>query len=589
MLAAFLALTAACGGAPDPVSKGRDTAGTPAESTADSVVEADTSVDTSGTGNVDTAMDSGADSGTPPPAPYEAGCLSGLEEGYFRDTVGADPGAPLLADLNADGRLDLVVPAEGQVDAWLGHGDGAFTRSDQLSIGSRALSAGLADLDGDAEVDLVYVESLGDVVVHTGNADGTVAPVGTRTATGCATPSELAVDDVDGDGLADVIVACADPALVVLRNGGVSFSATTLAPSAEASEVVTADLDADGDVDLAAWVGGDTLETWANDGAGGWSPWASETVTGAYGLAAGDLDDDGDQDLVAGAFSRFDLVWFVNDGGGDFASSIVVGLWTYWAWGFADVVVLDADGDGIDDVVATGTSVDEEGASLHVFLGSAAGPTWLLGYNPNMERWLTQLGAGDVDDDGLDDVAAVGGEQLAYVHRAEGGGRFDDTTWLRGAGESGGWNLLADMNDDGLDDVVGARAWFLADGAGGWSDAVPTFDDDGYSAAVADLDGDGDRDVIVADGALIDLSFNDGAGGAASGSRPNGRGRTPTGNGIRTRKPEVRGGQRLERPLRHQPKAGVLPCHSLWSGMPNAYRTFWLDPQGWESERVLAF
>ncbi len=47
--------------------------------------------------------------------------------------------------------------------------------------------------------------------------------------------------------------------------------------------------------------------------------------------------------------------------------------------------------------------------------------------------------------------------------------------------------------------------------------------------------------------------------------------------------------QRLERPLRHQPKAGVLPCHSVWFGWANAYiiELFWSDPQEWSEERML--
>ncbi len=517
MLAPLVALLSACESAPDSASKGPDSQRPTADSIPDSGAEVESAGDSDTAADPESGSDTGLDSAPPEPPPYEASCLTGLEEGYFRDTVAADPGAPVLADVNADGRLDLVVPAEGEVSAWLGRGDGVFTPSHTLSTGTRGLSAGVADLDGDSVVDLVYLESGGTIVVHAGSADGTFAVAGTATATGCTAPSELVVADVDGDGLSDVIVACADPALVVLQGPATSFSATMLAPSAAAAELVVSDLDADGDVDLATLVGTDTLETWENDGAGGWSRRASVTATGASGLAAGDLDADGDVDLVAGTFYPFDLVWFVNDGDGDYASTIVPGLWVYWSWGIADVAVLDADGDGIDDVVATGTSVDDQGASLHVFTGSTAGPTWVAGYNPNMESWLARLGVGDVDNDGLDDVAVVGGEQRVYVHRAEGAGYFGDTTWLGGTGESGGWNLLADMNGDGLDDVVGARAWFLADGAGGWSDAVPTFDDDGYSAAVADLDGDGDRDVIVADGAVIDLSFNDGAGGTEGG------------------------------------------------------------------------
>ncbi len=58
---------------------------------------------------------------------------------------------------------------------------------------------------------------------------------------------------------------------------------------------------------------------------------------------------------------------------------------------------------------------------------------------------------------------------------------------------------------------------------------------------------------------------------------------------IRTEETQVLRGQRWERPLRHKPKAGVLPSHSMWSGWPNGYRTLWLDPKGWGTEKMLAF
>ena len=476
-------------------------------------------VDTSGdsdayTGDTTSSDDSGRDSGpggdsapdTGGTEPFSAACLEGLEEGYFRSSTGGGPGDPVLVDVDGDGDLDLVVPSTTGVDTWLGAGDGEFRHAGTLP--AYASAAALADFDGDGRADLAYLDGGGDVVAHAGDGAGSFDAAGVTTATGCAT-ADLATADLDGDGLRELVSSCDDEALLVLSQAGaLAFSVTRHVLDGSATKLVAVDLDGDGLDEVAVVVGGDRVAVLGKEGDGSLTPLTSVSTGTVTGLAPGDLDGDGDTDLVAAASTRTELAWLVNDGAGALTLVAVPGPENPWSWGLADVAVADVDGDGLDDAVGTGPYSDPFGNLVHVFGGGTAGPSYLLGSNPNLEDWLGDVAAGDIDGDGLGDIVVLG-DDVVYAHRAIGAGAFDDDTWLGGAGETGGDFALVDLDGDGLDDLLGIEAWFLSAGGGEFGDARPT-GVVGFDVVAADLDGDGDRDGVVADGTTVSVLRNEG-------------------------------------------------------------------------------
>src|SRR5207249_4575012 len=109
-------------------------------------------------------------------------------------TVGPFARAMATADLNGDGRVDLVVLDNQGAAVLLGRGDGSFAPQIRLAdLGGYGLAAG--DLDGDGKADLVVAGSSLGLSVRRGNGDGTFAP-GVAVETPCAVGGSLLLTDL---------------------------------------------------------------------------------------------------------------------------------------------------------------------------------------------------------------------------------------------------------------------------------------------------------------------------------------------------------------------------------------------------------
>ena len=151
--------------------------------------------------------------------------LLGNGNGTFRQPVdyatgpGSTPTSAALADVNADGRLDLLTANYGANAAGvlLGAGGGAFQPVAAYSTGPGTQPYGLAvaDITGDGRPDVVTTNyTASTATVLPGNGDGTFQPpVSYSTGTG-GTPYGVAVADVNGDGKPDVLAANASDGTV---------------------------------------------------------------------------------------------------------------------------------------------------------------------------------------------------------------------------------------------------------------------------------------------------------------------------------------------------------------------------------------
>ena len=144
---------------------------------------------------------------------------------------------------------------------------------------------------------MVAVLDGGAVALAINDGAGALAPT---TLDACASPSATAIADLDGDGLGDLVVACAGEAVVLFGPVSEASRRLSLGPAAQLYDVAARDLDGDGHVDVAAV---DVLAhealIWLAPGAGGSpEPFRRAVTRGPVAAAAGDVDGDGRVDLV---------------------------------------------------------------------------------------------------------------------------------------------------------------------------------------------------------------------------------------------------------------------------------------------------
>ncbi len=258
--------------------------------------------------------------------------------------------AVALGDLDGDGDLDaFVCNSDDQEDAiWLNDGRGMFQRSPQSFPPSSSNDVALADVDGDKDLDVVVSNWKGSVEIWINDGAGLFV---NRQSVSRISNTGVALGDLDGDGDADLVMTCiGGDNRVWLNDGRGKFLDSEQSLKFDVStSVALGDLDRDGDLDLFL-TGTHGNRVWFNDGHGHFQ--ASEQPLGSGKCEAVELVDlDADHDLDAvtigggwsGSQTRF--VW-LNDGQGRFQKGPALA-----AGNTQSLTSGDLDGDGDADVV----------------------------------------------------------------------------------------------------------------------------------------------------------------------------------------------------------------------------------------------
>jgi len=431
-----------------------------------------------------------------------------------------------LGDLDADGDLDVLSASFGDdTIAWQENlGGGSFVERTISTTAATAQAASAADLDGDGDLDVLAIvsdfASDDNAVVWFENLlpRETALPAEARLVVS-GLPGAAGIDaaDVDGDGDLDIAAAAAAADGVWwfrnAGNGGVDLTVQLASGDGDfvdgVGSVELFDLDRDGDLDVltAAATGGDVA--WhVNPGHAAGAPisFQHQLVDGGAATVrhatAGDLDGDGDLDIVAAVTGENAVEWYAGDGTGRFTSAMMAAT---AVTAVRSVDVGDVDGDGDLDIAFAETGAIRPGWLEN--LGGAV-PSFARRTLPDAFQAPFWASIADFDGDGRAD--------LLFTSFAN-----DKVAWYRNTGGSPATFLLAsvtsgvdgptdiepvDLDRDGdLDFVVAARdadraVWFENAGPGTFPRrrSLPPVLDGAIGLVAADLDRDGTVDLAVA-------------------------------------------------------------------------------------------
>lgn len=285
--------------------------------------------------------------------------------------TGAGTGADdiVASDVEADGDTDLVVVLKNinAVRVYTNNA-GTFTAGSQASTGDEPVDLTSGDLDGDGDDDFVSADRGGTFTVIT-NTTGTLSA---QTFAGGDEPRSAAIGEFTGDTSADIAVSDHDNRIVNIYSGATGYSVAQglpVNPIARPDGIVSADLNGDGLADLAAAVSDDFLNVasvWLNTGAGmGGRTDFNSGGANVGGIAAADLDNDGDLDLVTTHQDSNSMSTLENTGAGAFAAPVVDVAGTRPGnIGFGDI---DANG-GLDIAIA-----NRDGNTVSVYMNQNGG------------------------------------------------------------------------------------------------------------------------------------------------------------------------------------------------------------------------
>lgn len=291
--------------------------------------------DVNGDGKLDIVAGLLGDEFTGPVATFLGDGAGNFGRAITQDTdviVGSFATTTVVAvDLNSDGNADLLVVDQGGVidgaHSYLSRGDGTFKHADYFledGFSTFVTNISFGDMDEDGCPDAVTVEALGLVRIFKGTCDGNFDEVPLLTTVGAGeAPVSVAVADMNGDGHLDVVTS-----------GGFFI------------------------IDVPAQQAGNLVTVLSGDGKGNLgSPKVYRGEPSLFGLAVGDLNEDGHPDVIVSSQDSDTAAVFLNDGSGGFSgpSGEYIGYITNGQGGttnapFTDFFAVDIDGDGKTDL-----------------------------------------------------------------------------------------------------------------------------------------------------------------------------------------------------------------------------------------------
>jgi hypothetical protein len=352
-----------------------------------------------------------------------------------------------------------------------------FNRTTNASVSATSTQAKLADLNSDGLPDIIFFDSSSNLHVllaatpYGSYASETVATVDAN----CGSPNNFVVGDLNGDGFPDIVLSCSNSGGVttdvLLGNGDGTFAAPIALSGISATQLALADVDHDGVLDLivAGQLGSCTaacvygFQVFKGKGSGGFTADATSSTSAYPGsqLLAIDVDHDGNVDLlelnnssptgpltvdvyrgVAGgsSFGTLNGTYYVP------TYQLAVGAYPATVSG---MVTADFNGDGLPDIALIGSSgvVTALNTSTATAISFATAQT-------TTASGVNALAVGDFNGDGYADFAIKSDAGIG-VYDSDGAGNFGKHySGLQVSGVTPFFVLAGDINADKDADLV---------------------------------------------------------------------------------------------------------------------------------------
>jgi len=270
-------------------------------------------------------------------------------------------------DVDEDGDMDVMAAGEfdHEIRLWLNNGDGSSWTEDIIADAyETAISVHTGDIDGDGMIDIVGASYEADEIAWWRNGGG-VPIEWNRFIVDVSFDGvhDVQAVDVDGDGDLDLLgAACLADEISWWRNNGgdpITWTRFDIDENFDyACRLRGADFNNDGRMDIVATAWLDEEVAWYQNDGGDPVRWTKHILissfTGTHSVCAADLDDDGRTDILAAAMDLGDIRWWRNIGGDpiEWESHLVDGAFA----GAICVQAGDMDGDGDLDVIGSAWS-----------------------------------------------------------------------------------------------------------------------------------------------------------------------------------------------------------------------------------------
>jgi len=454
-----------------------------------------------------------------------------------------------VGDVTGDGKPEIVTPNDSgnNLTVYVNNGDGTFqtgvdynpanTSGDNLGVAITPDAVAIADVNGDGKADLVSSNSQSqDITVLFGNGDGTftVPTLGYAFGGKSMLAASALVADFNGDSYPDILVPDQTFSLTLLKGYGDGTFRAALnyypVPCCYSTGVASGDFNGDGLSDFVIGIDGQwnkssSIVPFLSNSTGVPTAGFAYGLAGCIGsVAVADFNQDEKLDFAATDTCSGTVQVFNGNGDGTFIAGA-----TFPTTGVdpGDLVAADFNGDGYPDVAVINLNWSSRALSVVVLLNDKTG-NFEPGVSYEISSYVRDaITAADLNGDGKIDLIVTYGGTVAVL-TGNGDGTFQPETDVSLGDASTNQVAVADINGDGIPDMLvaldGSIAIFLGSANGGFGAPtyLPTSLQDynlglpfSQALQITDVDGDGNLDLVYTNWEYGTVGVLFGKGGGA--------------------------------------------------------------------------